>query len=99
MELEEFGANDLKGMSTGQIIEFLSQLLLKVKSVENSCSISYLPSYSMGVPEGEGPALECGKGMCRIHDPLFSGQSVLPSLPMYHQSPIHVPSIFNFQKI
>ena len=43
MELEEFGANDLKGMSTGQIIEFLSQLLLKVKSIKSSCIIIKFP--------------------------------------------------------
>ena len=30
--------------------------------------------------------------MCRGHDPLFSGQSTLPSLPIYHQCAAHVPS-------
>ncbi|XP_072026586.1 leukotriene A-4 hydrolase-like isoform X2 [Amphiura filiformis] len=41
MELEEFGASDLKGMSTGQVIEFLSQLLLKP-------ALSELHIHSMG---------------------------------------------------
>ena len=36
--------------------------------------------------------------MYRGHDPLFSGQSALPSLPNYHQCATHVPPIFNFLK-
>ena len=32
-----------------------------------------------------GLTLERGMGMCRSHDPLFSGQSPLPSLPIYRQ--------------
>ena len=31
--------------------------------------------------------------------PLFSGQSVLPSLPNYHQCAVHVPPFSNFRKI
>ena len=34
---------------------------------------------------GGALTLESGTGMCRGHDPLFSGQSALPSLPIYHQ--------------
>ena len=36
--------------------------------------------------------------MCRGHDPLFSGQSALLSLPIYCQCAAHVPPIFNFWK-
>ena len=31
--------------------------------------------------------------MCRGHDPLFSGKSALPSLPIYHQCATHVPPL------
>ena len=38
----------------------------------------------------------------RSHDPFFffffSGQSALPSLPIFHQFAAHVPHIFNFRK-
>ena len=42
-------------------------------------------------------ALKGGEGMCHGHDPLFLGQSTLPSLPIYHQCAAHVapPPIFN----
>ena len=40
--------------------------------------------------------LERGMGMCRGHDPLFSGQSPLPSPPVYRQSAALVPPVFNF---
>ena len=40
--------------------------------------------------------MESGTGMCRGHDPLFSGQSALPSLPIYHQCAAHVPPHFKF---
>ena len=43
--------------------------------------------------------LESGMGMCRGHDPLFSGQSALPSLPIYHQCAAHVPPSSIFSKI
>ena len=50
------------------------------------------------LPLGPGGALtlEMGTGMCRGHDPLFSGQSPLPSLPIYRQcSALETPfSIF-----
>ena len=39
----------------------------------------------MCYPRGGGTDQERGMGMCRGHDPLFSGQSALPSLPIYHQ--------------
>ena len=39
--------------------------------------------------------LEGGTGMFRGRDPLFSCQSTLPSLPIYHQ---YTAMIFNFQK-
>ena len=42
--------------------------------------------------------LESGTGMCRGHGPLFSGQSALLSLPIYHQCAAHVSPIFNFRK-
>ena len=46
---------------------------------------------------GEGVlTLESGTGMCRSHEPLFSGQSALPSLPIYHQCIVHVPPHFQF---
>ena len=32
---------------------------------------------------GRGHSLESGTGMCRGHDPLCSGQSALPSPPIY----------------
>ena len=49
-----------------------------------------LPLYGGG---GGGGALtlESGTGMCCGHDPLLSGQSALPSLPIYHQCVAHVP--------
>ena len=37
--------------------------------------------------------LEGGIGMCRGHDPLFSGQLALPSLPICHQCAAHVPHL------
>ena len=40
--------------------------------------------------EGTLP-MEGGTEMCRGHDPLFPGQSTLPSLPIYHQCAAHVP--------
>ena len=43
-------------------------------------------------------SLESGTGMHHSHDPPFSGQSVLPSLQIYHQCAAHVHPIFNFQK-
>ena len=40
--------------------------------------------------------LERGLGMCRGHDPLFSGQSPLPSLPIYCQCAALVTPVYNF---
>ena len=37
-----------------------------------------------------------GMGMCRGHDPLFSGQSALLSLPIYHHCAALMPPIFKF---
>ena len=52
------------------------------------------------ISPGEGALTwKGGMGMCRSHDPLFSGQSALPSLPIYHQCATHVPPICNFRKI
>ena len=42
--------------------------------------------------------LQSGTGMCRGYDPLFSGQSALSSLPIYHQCAAQVPPIFKFLK-
>ena len=42
--------------------------------------------------------LERGMGMCRGHDPLFSGHSPLPSPQIYRQCAALVPPVFNFQK-
>ena len=48
---------------------------------------------------GGGTDLESGcMGMCRGHDPLFSGQSALPSLPIYI-APLLCPPFSNFIKI
>ena len=44
------------------------------------------------------PGREGGMGMCRGHDPLFSGQSALPSLPISHQCAVHMPPFSNFRK-
>ena len=35
-------------------------------------------------------------GCAAVMTPFFSGQSALPSLPIYHQYAVHVPLIFNF---
>ena len=43
---------------------------------------------------GEGVTQKGGMGMCRSHDPLFSGQSALPSLPIYHHCAALVPPHF-----
>ena len=45
---------------------------------------------------GGALSLESGTGMCQSHDPLFSGQSALRSLPIYHQYAAHVPPILIF---
>ena len=43
--------------------------------------------------------LQSSTGMCCGHDPLFSGQSALPSPPINHQCAAHVPpSHFKFLK-
>ena len=45
-------------------------------------------------PGGGGAlTLERGMGMCRGHDPLFSGQSPLPSPPIYPQCAALVPPV------
>ena len=49
-------------------------------------------------PGGGALTLERGMGMCRGHDPLFSDQSPLPSLPIYRQCAALVPLVFNFKK-
>ena len=45
---------------------------------------------------GGALTLERGMGMCCGHDPLFSGQSPLPSLPIYRQCAALVTPVFNF---
>ena len=47
---------------------------------------------------GRALTLERGMGMCRGHDPLFSGQSPLPSQPIYHQCAALVTPVFKFKK-
>ena len=46
-----------------------------------------------------GKLLVGGMGMCRGHDPLFSGQSALPSLPISLQYAVHVPPHFQILEI
>ena len=48
-------------------------------------------------PGGRGEGALGGTVMCHGHE-LFSGQSVLPSLPIFHQCATHVPPIFKFYK-
>ena len=51
-------------------------------------------------PWGGALALKSGTWMCHRHDPHFSGQSALPSLPIYHQCTAHIPLPFSiFKKI
>ena len=50
-----------------------------------------LPLYHHGAAPGGALTLESGMGMCRGHDPLFSGQSALASLPIYLQCAAQVP--------
>ena len=57
------------------------------------CLIKWL-GYSPG--GGGALILERAMGMCRGHDPLFSGQSPHPSLPIYCQCAALVTSVFNF---
>ena len=40
--------------------------------------------------------LESGMGMCRGHEPFFSGQLALVSLPIYRQCAAHLPPHFQF---
>ena len=47
---------------------------------------------------GGALTLERGTGMCRGHDPLFSGQSPLPSLPSYPQWAARVTPFSIFRK-
>ena len=49
-------------------------------------------------PGGGGTDLERGIGMCRGHDPLFSGHPALLSLPMYHHCAALMPPFSNFRK-
>ena len=45
---------------------------------------------------GGALTLERGMGMCRGHDPLFPGQSPLPSQPIYPQWAARMTPVFNF---
>ena len=50
--------------------------------------------------EGWGAlTLEGGTGMCRGHDPLFSGQLALPGLPICHQCAALMPPFSIFRKM
>ena len=48
--------------------------------------------------QGGALILEKRYGMCQGHDPLFSGQWALPSLPIYHQCTAHVPPFSFLEK-
>ena len=48
---------------------------------------------------GGGTHIGKGYGMCHGHDPIFSDQSPLPSLPIYCQCAALVTPVFNFKKI
>ena len=65
---------------------------------DNASPIAFLPNVCETNPRG---VLRCKRytGMCRGHDPLFSGQSALPrpSLPIYNQCAAHVPPPPHFQ--
>ena len=67
------------------------------------CKMEWLCGYG----EGTLKVLHCRGGGTRIESwhgdvpqswPLLSGQSALPSIPIYHQCTTHVPPIFKFQK-
>ena len=63
----------------------------RVKDTGTTCSKSCC------IPRGRGAlTLERGMWMCCGHDPPFSDQSPLPSLPIYHQCAALVPLVFNF---
>ena len=59
------------------------------------CFWSYWQILERTCPGG-ALTLERDMGMCRGHDPLFSGQSPLLSLPIYRQCAALVPPVFNF---
>ena len=58
--------------------------------------LTHLWMLSILLPGGGALTLERGMGMCRGHGPLFSGQSPLPSPPIYRQCAALVPPVFNF---
>ena len=71
----------------------------KWRSTEMDCNIytHWCNQGLSGPPRGPksrgGTDLESGYGYM-YHDPLFSGQLALPSLPIYHQCTAHVPPIY-----
>ena len=105
----------LLNVSNYNILNFASDLDYKNTSCEVSLSYLSIQTYLLNhcrlltiygalllkpkQSPGGALTLEMGTGMCRNHDPLFSGQSALPSLPIYHQCAAHEHPIFKFRKI
>ena len=55
----------------------------------------HIPTWCVASIRGGGALTQKGvMGMCRGHDPLFWGQSALPSLPIYHHYAALVPPHF-----
>ena len=52
---------------------------------------------TLGGSPGRALTLESNTGMCRGHDPLFSGQLTLLSQPIYHQCAAHVRPPFSIK--
>ena len=69
-------------------------------NARTQCNYKKLYNQGLRLKPGGGGALtlERGMGMCRGHDPLFSGQSPLPSPPIYHQCAAVVPPFSIFRK-
>ena len=65
------------------------------KSVQTWCVLLHS---KITVTPGGSLTLERGMGMCRGHDPLFWGQSRLPSLPIYRQCAALVTPFSIFRK-
>ena len=62
------------------------------------CLFLYVTVYQLYLGDWRGDYhLKVGTGMYRGHDPLFSGQSALPTLSIFHQCAAHVPPMLHFQ--
>ena len=89
----------LSVMSSKQKFSIRGQIY---ENKENNSKFGYflfwlgLGSSGGWVKPGGALTLERGMGMCRGHDPLFSDQSPLPSLPVYRQCAALVPLVLNF---